>query len=139
VNVDMAPEFAKELVWEKRDVAIGCQPYIFGKQYFRLHRLKEAGLDVVVTDSPLLLSVLYGAKSLPGNFRYGIAQLADNFDNHNFFVERCKPYDPRGRLQNEEEARVIDRDIKRLVGNCTRIPGNPIGACIVTDYVLSRL
>jgi len=140
VNVEMAPEFAKELVWEGRDTAIGCQPYIFGKQYFRLHRLKKAGLEVAITDSPLLLSCVYGLGHLPESFLHGIATLVSEFDNLNFFVERMKPYDPRGRLQTEAQARELDFDMKKVAGEkAIVIGGDNIGARTVAGWVLRRL
>ena len=58
VNAELVTEFAKDKVWEESKAVFQNQQYIFGKQYFRLTRL-EGKVDVVVTDSPILLSAYY--------------------------------------------------------------------------------
>ena len=58
VNAELVTEFAKDKVWEDSKGVFKSQPYIFGKQNFRLERLREK-VDVVVTDSPIFLSILY--------------------------------------------------------------------------------
>jgi hypothetical protein len=123
VNVEMAPEFAKELVWEGRSTAIGCQPYIFGKQYFRLHRLAAAQLDCVVTDSPLLLSNVYAAGRMPEEFHWSVNALVNQFCNLDFFIARRKVYDPRGRQQTEVEAQQLDAVIRAQVPTAPLLNG----------------
>jgi hypothetical protein len=59
MNVEEAPEFAKELVWEGRHKALRYQQYIIGKQMWRVERLRGE-VDVVVTDSPILFGLIYG-------------------------------------------------------------------------------
>ena len=51
-------EYAKDKVWEESTEVFKNQAYIFGKQYFRISRLNDK-VDVVVTDSPILLSSFY--------------------------------------------------------------------------------
>ena len=62
IVTEYVPEYAKELVWDERldllDGSFNNQMLLFQEQKRRLDRL-VGKVDVVVTDSPLLLSVSY--------------------------------------------------------------------------------
>ena len=58
VVAELVTEFAKDLTWD-HSRAILDQMFVFGTQYHRLARLELDGVQVAVTDSPLLLSVVY--------------------------------------------------------------------------------
>jgi hypothetical protein len=142
VCAEMALEFAKDLTWERRFNAMECQPYVFGEQLWRLQRLVNANVPVVITDSPLLLSTVYG-KGMPESFRDAVRTIAAQFESLNFMVTRVKPYDPRGRRQNEESAREVDGEVEvalRLSGVFARpVTGDEAGATRVVWKVLERL
>lgn len=110
VNCEMAPEFAKELVWGKRFNTLDDQLYVFAKQHHRLWRLKDQ-VDVILTDSPLPLSIIYDT-SQNMLFHDFVMDRFNQYDNINYFLERTKPYNPAGRMQTEKEANGIDIKIK---------------------------
>ena len=58
INAELVTEFAKDKVWEESKAVFQNQAYIFGKQYFRISRVQDK-VDVVITDSPILLSPFY--------------------------------------------------------------------------------
>lgn len=113
VNAEMAPEYAKEKVWEKSFAVLGNQIYVFGKQ---LHTIKRVAgqVDVVVTDSPLLLSLIYGENQVP-EFRPLVLAANAQFRTLNFFLRRKNKFNPSGRMQNEAESRKIDERIEELL------------------------
>lgn len=113
VNAEMAPEFAKEKVWEKSFNVLGNQIYVFGKQLHTLVRV-AGQVDVVVTDSPLLLSLIYGKNELQ-EFKQLVLAVNGQFRMLNFFLQRKKKYNPSGRMQTEPEARDIDCQILNLL------------------------
>lgn len=114
-NVELVTEFAKDLVWEKRFNTLDDQIYIFGKQYHKLYRLRDQ-VDFIITDSPLLLSLHYGAK-LPDSFLDMVLETYESFDNVDIFLEREKDYNPAGRYQTKEEAKAIDDKMQHLLRN----------------------
>lgn len=143
VNCELVTEFAKDLCWEQRDVALKNQYYIFGKQYHKILRLIHQ-VEVAVTDSPLLFSLIYG--KLLGNapsFYETVESAHNTFNNMNFFLERVKEFNPSGRLQNEEEAKDLDRKIKEMladvgIGYHTTV-GDYEGVNQITEKILERL
>lgn len=116
VSAELVPEFAKDLVWEGRST-INCQPYIFGKQLWRIERLLGK-VDVVVTDSPLLLCAAYG-ESLGQAWRDVIRGRYDTMRNLDVFLTRddlLHPYVAEGRYQaNVDEARLFDEKVLKLL------------------------
>lgn len=106
-NAEMAPEYVKDKVWEETVEVFKNQAYIFGKQYFRISRVKDK-VDVVITDSPILLSMFYNNQpELGENFCNMCMDVFNSFDNFNVFLTRAKPYNPAGRFQTEEESDAL--------------------------------
>lgn len=106
INAELVTEFAKDKVWEESKAVFEDQVYIFGKQNFRLSRLKNK-VDVVVTDSPILLSDFYENTHSLKTFSAFVKEVFDSYNNLNFFIERIKPYNPSGRFQTEEESNTL--------------------------------
>lgn len=109
-NVELVTEFAKDKVWEEDKGVFKDQLYIFAKQNFRLKRV-EGKVDVVITDSPILLSLIYN-DSYGQSFDYLVKDTFNNYNNVNFFVKRFKKYNPIGRFQTEEESNKMEKIIE---------------------------
>lgn len=108
-NAELVTEVAKDLTWEKSFNVLDNQLYVFAKQYHRLWRLKN-NVDIIVTDSPLVFSLVYGNTS--EIFKQLVKEEFNKFNNINIFLQRTKEYQPKGRSQTEEEAKLIDGIIK---------------------------
>ena len=113
VNAELVTEYAKDLVWAGHEATLGNQIYVFGKQQLRLWRLLGK-VDVIVTDSPLLLSLYYG-EDQSASFRDLVLETWEAMDNFTVFLERQKGYSPKGRMQTELEATQIDRALRDLL------------------------
>ena len=116
VNCEMALEYAKDKVWEESNKVLDDQIYVFGKQLHRIFRLKDK-VDVVITDSPILLSIIYD-KTGNKYFSDLVLNQFNNFDNRNYFIERTTVYNPKGRLQTEDEAKEIDKVLLDHLKDC---------------------
>lgn len=114
VNAELVTEFAKDKTWEHNCMALGCQEYMFGKQSYRLHRCRE-DVDVIVTDSPLPLSLIYNHNpALDHHFTATVLNVFNTYENITFFINRVKPYNPKGRNQTAEESDQLSIQIKKL-------------------------
>jgi len=114
INCELVGEFAKDKTWEHNLTALNCQEYVFGKQSYRLARCREE-VDVIVTDSPLPLTIIYTKdEKIKEPLTKLVMTIFDSYDNINFFINRTKPYNPKGRNQTAEESDALSLDIKEL-------------------------
>jgi len=112
VNCELVTEFAKTLTWQEDNNGLEDQIYILGNQYHNMFVLKEK-VDVIITDSPLLLNLLY--KEVSESQSKLTLELFNGFDNFNYYVRRKKKYQQEGRIQTEEESIVIDNNCKKML------------------------
>ena len=147
VTTELVTEFAKDLVWESRTACLGNQMYVMGEQFRRLHRL-DGKVEVVVTDSPILLGMIYGKMGnlkLPDSFYDTMSWAYKLYSSEGltYFLNRVKPFNPNGRNQSLEESRQIDQDIYDLLHkndvNYKLIDGNEEAVSIIFDDVKRRL
>ncbi len=112
VNAELITEFAKDKVYEKNFFAIKNQIYIFAEQYYKLDCCKEQ-VDVIVTDSPIFLSIIYNQNKLLGeSFNKTVVNVYNSFNNLTYFLNRVVKFNPNGRLQKDErEADLISQQI----------------------------
>ncbi len=117
-NVEQAPEWVKEAVWEGRNSPLGYQVYVFGKQAWRIQRLIDAKVDAIITDSPIVLSCIYGKDSNLPMFHEAVLEQFRHWDTFNIFLRRDpeRTYNPEGRVQKTSaEARLIDQKIEKFL------------------------
>jgi ABC-type glutathione transport system ATPase component len=141
VNAELVTEIAKDFTWEQRHKTLRNQYYVWAKQQHRFWRVKDE-VDVIVTDSPLFFSLVYGEPK-PNAFYELVMDEFNSYNNMNYFIDRHKPYQSKGRNESEEEARNLDDAIKyKLKENYikyTEIPGTIEGINIITNAVLEKL
>lgn len=113
VNCEMSLEFAKDKVWEESYKILDDQFYVFGKQYHKLFRL-NGKVDVIITDSPLVVSILYN-KTPSKYFNDFVIEQYNTFYNLTFFINRPENYQVEGRMQTKEESEVLDVVIKDIL------------------------
>jgi hypothetical protein len=109
IDCEEAPEVAKDLTWSKSFFTLGNQVKVFGEQHDRIFRLLGQ-VEVVITDSPLLLTPIYDVRSSDTLRKLALEEF-NSMWNHVVFLKRCKPYNPNGRNQDEEQAKEIDKKI----------------------------
>lgn len=143
INAELATEYAKEKVWEENTTVFNNQAYIFGKQFFKISRC-EGKVDVIITDSPLPLSIIYNRNAnLTENFNQTVMDVFNSYNNINFLVRRIKPYNPSGRHQDEQGASEIKNDIRSMLHNrdiqYSNITGDIDGYNIAVENIMKIL
>lgn len=115
VNAELITEYAKDKTWEENFVALKNQAYMFGEQSYKMSCCADK-VDVIVTDSPLLLNIFYNKdKRLTKSFNQTVIDVFNSFNNINYFITRVKPYNPTGRNQTEAEAQLLGQFIKDML------------------------
>lgn len=109
INCEIASEYAKDLVYENREKTFKDQIYIFGKQHNRIFRL-IGEVDIILCDSPLLLTPIYDAEKRPELEKLAIDEHKKH-PSYNVFIKRCKKFNPNGRVHNEEQSIDLDKKI----------------------------
>ena len=105
-NVELVREFAKDLAYDQDKKTIKNQAYVTGTQIQR--QMQPYGqVDVVITDSPILLGVFYNPKPRKAwnNF---ILELFNEFDNYNILLNR----NPNNKFENENRLHDLEKSIE---------------------------
>jgi hypothetical protein len=141
VDCELAAEYAKDLVWEKRPDTLKNQVYVFGKQHHRIFRLLGQ-VQIIVTDSPLYLTPIY-APEMTTLTRLAMEE-TKKFRSLNIFVNRKKKYNPNGRNQKTiGAAREVDNKIKRFLNDNSvpyiEVDGTPTGIKFIADEAIRLL
>lgn len=131
INAELVTEFAKDKVWEENPSVFKNQAYIFGKQSFKISRC-AGKVDVIVTDSPLPLSIFYNDDPLlTENFNKTVMDVFNGYENLNYMLVRTKPYNPKGRFQTEDESNALKQPLIDLLNNrnikYTEVTGDNLG------------
>ena len=121
VNCEYVQEYAKDKAWEfgsnhsGTPKVIQAQEYIFAQQHFRMRRCAH-DVDLIITDAPLLFSLVYMPTDFPiPSLRPAIREGYDIYDNLDIFIIRTKAYSPVGRFQTEEQAKALDSKILTML------------------------
>lgn len=147
VNAEYVTEVAKDFTWEKRHLTLQYQPYVFSKQFRDIYRLLDQ-VQVIVTDSPIFLGAFYLWKypntKVPYksfvNYAYEQSKYIGGID---YFINRVKPYNPKGRNQTEDESNTLNDELKYFLQlykiNYKDLNGDETAVDIIYNEVMNKL
>lgn len=115
-NVEYVSEYAKELVLEGRTSELNDQKHVTDEQYKRFTRIRNSA-DIIVTDSPVLLGLVYGEGKISDEYKKQIRGYYDTFDNFNMLITRPKDatFQTEGRVHDEKQSLELDGKIKAML------------------------
>lgn len=126
-NVELVQEFVKQFAYSgERVIGWNCV-YAFAKQLKAEQKLLENGVDIIVTDSPLLLQCIY-ARVNNCVVTTELKKICSAFDREylsfDVFVKRNNVFISEGRFETEKEAIAMDYIIKKFLGNALEVNYN---------------
>ena len=118
-SVELVTEVAKDFVWENRMKTLTMQPYVMMKQFRNLARV-QGSVEYALTDSPIVLGLLYGKLNsipLPKSYYDFLVDCHNDLlsPSINIVLQRSFAYDTTGRYQTEEHAKELDGEIINLL------------------------
>lgn len=117
INAEYVSEFAKDKVYENNGEVFKHQEYLFGKQSFKMGRVRDK-VQVMVVDSPLLLCAVYNNDDTLGeDFNKTVLNVFNSYDNRNYLLTRNHTYENEGRFQNEKESLEVRKQIVNALDN----------------------
>lgn len=117
LTVECPDEIAKLAVYDESHKALRCQLYIAGRQFWQVARC-EGHADIVVCDSPILLSPVYGTEygqRVPPSFFDVCAYYHAAFPSLNYYVMRTHPFEKRARVHDESDERRLEDKISEAL------------------------
>ena len=118
VNTELVTEFAKDKIYEALEELLRIKHTYLVNNILKMTTLKD--IDVIVTDAPLILLSYYSKKngfSYTSELEQLVLSVLSLVDNVNYFINRCVPYDTRGRFQTEAEADIMADEMKDYLNN----------------------
>ncbi len=116
IETNFVKEFAQECVIEGSSDALKDQVYVFGNTYHKLRCAAEHS-TVAVTDSPILLSIIYQSE-LPDSFSNLVLDMHRTFNNINVLLDvrnESWTHSMEGRIHSHAESVSKDRQIKSML------------------------
>ncbi|MBR2053204.1 MAG: AAA family ATPase [Clostridia bacterium] len=139
-SCELVQEFAKEIVYADNNKLRNDQLIVMGEQYRRTFVL-DGKVDYIITDSPILLSVIYNRLTpkpyAPQFFDKVCLEAFNKFDNINIMLSHnsARQYQQEGRVENLVQSIKIERAISDLIVRqglkCLRNPS--------VDFVIDEL
>ncbi len=143
-KVELVQEYIKKWAYQKRSPKSFEQLYIFGHQLHAEDILIHNGVDVIITDSPLIMQCCYAQIN---NFPcwkelLSICQAYEaQYKSVDIFLERGDlEYKIEGRYESYEEALLRDQQILNFVESYTTIekfPSKDLNG--ILNFILSKL
>jgi hypothetical protein len=117
-SIELVTEYVKALAWQNLRPTSFDQCYLFGKQLHYEDRVLKSGCNLIVTDSPVLLSSIYARLFAdPPEMSEPLEKLAliyeKSYPSVNIFLERGdKDYKMHGRWGDIDGAKRVDGEIR---------------------------
>lgn len=139
INCEIASEYAKDATWQKNFHILSNQLYIFAKQQNRIWRL-DGQVDVILTDSPLINSVIYCKEDSSPLFKELVFEEYNKRPKLDIFLKRVKKYNPSGRNQTEDEAKELDELFHQLLPNFDlEVNGEKESSILIVEKILETI
>lgn len=118
IDAEISLEVVKSYIHSGAEKLLAYQNYIFAEQERSIHFLLDSReAEFAITDSPLLLPVIYASKDYPVYFKDLVFETFNTYQNINFFIHRNHKYSFNSRVHNEEQSDLISKKLYAFLVN----------------------
>lgn len=103
-------------------------------------------VDAIITDSPIIIGLMYynqPNEKIRSAFETFLVETFKDQNNINFFINRVKKYNPKGRNQTEQEAKEIDVTLKSFLKKYNipfiEVNGDDDGLKLIVQHVIKEM
>lgn len=117
VDVELVQEYVKNWAFEKRHPERFDQVFLIGQQMRQEDLMLRNGVEVIVTESPVLMSACYGKWFKAKSWKHLIPIALDfekQYPSLNIFLTRGEEYNTKGRFQSKDDAVALDKFIRSI-------------------------
>lgn len=141
IQVELVQEYVKSWAWEGRKPKGFDQVYICAQQMRREEIPLRNGVDIIVSDSPLLMQCAYARKYNTPCWEH-LVGIVEEFEKaypslHIFLERGDRPYVPKGRYETADEAKKMDEYIKSML--TLYVPNFECIAYTDTDKIIDKV
>lgn len=143
-NIEIVSEWIKTWSYQKYQLKSFDQFYCFGKQLRKEDVLLSNGVQLVISDSPLILNVSYSKKYNHEYWRpcLHIAELYERkYPSLNILLHRDVPYETKGRYESYHEAVFMDNYIHQFLkeNNIKYLKSRTLDFDNILNYILGEI
>lgn len=117
-NVELVTEVVKPWAYAGQTPVGWDQLHLFSEQLRREELYLRNGVDIVITDSPLLLNWVYSDQaklSFTSEIYNMVWQFEEKYPSLNYFIKREGDYVNNGRFQTLDDSKNLDKIIYKTI------------------------
>lgn len=141
IQVELVQEYIKNWAWEGIKPRGFDQVYVLAEQMRREEIPLRNGVDIIVSDSPLLMQCAYAKKYFNPCWEHlinTVAEFEKVYPSLHIFLERGdRPYVAKGRYETAAEANKMDEYIKNMLS--VFVPSFECISYADTDKVIDKV
>lgn len=136
LKVEYIDEFAREAVYDNRIDILSDQLFILAQQNQKQNRILRAGLDYAVSDTCLLLGLVYAPDNALPQLKDAITAYYNLYDNITFYL----PRNPHSAYHTEGRVQATPAEADSFIPKIEAVlPANTIRLAPANDYVMPIL
>jgi hypothetical protein len=136
IDAEISLEVVKPYIYAGTEKLLAYQNYIFADQDRHIRFLLDSReAEFAITDSPLLLPILFAAKDQATYFKDLVFETFNGYDNINFFIHRNHPYSFNSRIHNEEQSILFSKKLYAFLVN-NNIPFIELNSTDSTEEII---
>lgn len=142
-RIELVREKARDFIYAQSIRILDRNQFLVSAvQFEEVLKVKEAGFDIAVSDSPLCLGHIYGRLNgldYTDELRTLVRKVENQFETLDVMLRRVQPFDREARIHDEQVSVKVDTMVRQEVGDFwLEIDGDEAGLEVLRDRVIAE-